>query len=153
MLRFQFRRHAIQRVNAAHLSKRRISSEPPPYKAYFPRATLPPVRILGPTIWCFGVAGIIYVACASYEVYGEKRGTKGSSRGSPTSDTTPMIKGTNLTSSNAALVAIAILNTGIRGANHFHPATSAAFVHIPYATFPFFLPPFGTQVICGREQL
>lgn len=146
MFRSQFRRHAIQRVNAALRPQRRFSSEPP-YKTYFPRTTLPPVRVLGPTLWCFGVGGIIYVGCAAYEVYGERRVTKG--RRSNGQDTPPTIKAINLpsyggntsgplgdlTSAEKALAAIAALNIGIHGANRLVPTTSPIFVHIPYATY------------------
>lgn len=151
MLRSQFRRHALPRVNATphpRLGKRPFSSKPP-YKPYF---TLPPVRVLGPTLWCFGVAGIIYVGSAAYEVYREIQDTKRRS--------TPLtVKGINLpsygrstsgslgglTSAETTLAAIGALNIGIYGANRLIPATWSTFSHIPAGTqnFTMFSSMFG----------
>ncbi|CAG8973781.1 hypothetical protein HYALB_00006326 [Hymenoscyphus albidus] len=135
--------HAIRRVKLApRLGKRRPFSSKHPHipKFYFPREILPPVRVLGPKLWCFGVAGIIYVGCATYETYQEVQESKG--RPGPLT-----VKGTNLasygssttgtgllgdlTGAEKALFAIGALNLGIFGIARAVPRTIMTLVHVP----------------------
>ncbi|CAG8962231.1 hypothetical protein HYFRA_00005284 [Hymenoscyphus fraxineus] len=135
--------HAIRRVKLApHLGKRRpfSSKHQHIHKVYFHPEIPPPIRVLGPTLWCFGVAGIIYVGCATYETYQEVQESK--RRPGPLT-----VKGTNLasygrgttgtgllgdlTGAEKALVTIGALNIGIYGAARAVPRTIMTFAHIP----------------------
>lgn len=49
-------------------SRRLFGSSP-----QFPRQTLPPVRLLGPTVWCLAAASAVYLGCAAYEVCRDAR--------------------------------------------------------------------------------
>lgn len=61
MWRSVLRKRAACNVRARRSTQRNFSSQPTSFE-------LPPVRVLRPTLWCFGAAGLIYIGCAAYEV-------------------------------------------------------------------------------------
>ncbi|PMD33643.1 rhomboid-domain-containing protein [Hyaloscypha variabilis F] len=131
--------------------------------------SLPPVRVLGPTLWVFTAAGTIYLGCATYEVYQDVQEFKKQPRGPLTYDSinaARMNKGnhqssstmgfeisdvfttpwSNLNSAEKMLVTATALNVGIYGACRIPPhGLWQLFAHVPagFRNFTLFSSMFG----------
>lgn len=73
-------RKGAQRLQP-HMPKRTQSS------STMPQYNIPPLRIIGPTIWCVTAAGTVFLGCASWEVYHEAQSAKRRSRWGGSSST------------------------------------------------------------------
>jgi rhomboid-like protein len=153
MLRSQWRK-ALPRVKAFTFQNKR-SFTPHIPQTYF---GLPPVRVLGPTLWVFSVASTIYLGCAAYEVHQNIQETKKRTRGRegpltfkdievarinaairhPYSSTDP-VSLSNLTSAQKMIISIMGANVGIFATSRLIPGALGTVMHVPAGNWNFTL--------------
>ncbi|CAJ2503334.1 Uu.00g107280.m01.CDS01 [Anthostomella pinea] len=150
----------VLRIARSHYAtpRRTFTTQPPYYQG------LPPVRLLGPTIWCLATAGAIYLGCAASDVYQDVARAKGegtrwaSKRPPETFEELERFRGTSYAGTRSArswspfselsglselaefsepeklIVSAIALNTGLHASCRGSPAFWGHLAHVPVST-------------------